>query len=457
MYGIRVGEWLFNDPDLSKQWYFDNPGTESWQREGADIRLVDVWKQYNGNPAIIVAVVDGGINQEHPDLQDNLWTNPGEIPKNGIDDDGNGYIDDVHGYNFVDDNAILVPHRHGTHVAGTIGATNNNETGISSIAGGNGTPGSGVKLMSCQILKSLTSTGGEVASDPFIAAAIKYGADNGAVISQNSWGYAVGTGRNTSSYINPVHKEAIDYFIKYAGCDNNGEQLDGSPMKGGIVLFASGNANTSDPRIAAPADYDKVVAVAAIEADYRKASYSNYGTYMDISAPGGALNGDGRIWSTTTKLAGNYEYLAGTSMACPLVSGVAALVIEKYGVGKKGFTPETLKEILYQSAYDLDEYNPRYTGQLGHGCVDATAALKIDVSNLHPFTLKSNQVTDNTLIFSVSSSMAGYVHRMQGGGFKFQMKTQHLIANAIIQSQFSITSHTAAYTKYQSIISYLIK
>ena len=102
-------------------------------------------------------------------------------------------------------------------------------------------------------------------------------------------------------------------------------------MKGGIVLFASGNANTSDPRIAAPADYDKVVAVAAIEADYRKASYSNYGTYMDISAPGGALNGDGRIWSTTTKLAGNYEYLAGTSMACPLVSGVAALVIEKYG------------------------------------------------------------------------------------------------------------------------------
>ena len=407
MYGARVGEWLFDDPDLSKQWYFDNPGTEFWQRESADIRLVDVWKQYNGNPAIIVAVVDGGINQEHPDLQDNLWTNPGEIPKNGIDDDGNGYIDDVHGYNFVDDNAILVPHRHGTHVAGIIGATNNNGTGISSIAGGNGTPGSGVKLMSCQILKSLTSTGGEVASDPFIAAAIKYGADNGAVISQNSWGYAVGTGRNTSSYINPVHKEAIDYFIKYAGCDNNGEQLDGSPMKGGIVLFASGNANTSDPRIAAPADYDKVVAVAAIEADYRKASYSNYGTYMDISAPGGALNGDGRIWSTTTKLAGNYEYLAGTSMACPLVSGVAALVIEKYGVGKKGFTPETLKEILYQSAYDLDEYNPRYTGQLGHGCVDATAALKIDVSNLHPFTLKSNQVTDNTLIFSVSSSMAG--------------------------------------------------
>lgn len=262
--------------------------------------------------------------------------------------------------------------------------------------------------MSCQILKSLISIGGEVASDPFIAAAIKYGADNGAVISQNSWGYAATrAGRNASSYINPVHKEAIDYFIKYAGCDNKGEQLDGSPMKGGIVLFASGNANTSDPRIAAPADYEKVVAVAAIEADYRKASYSNYGTYTDISAPGGSLDGDGRIWSTTTERSNNYEYLAGTSMACPLVSGVAALVIEKYGVGKKGFTPEALKEILYQSAYDLDEYNPRYAGQLGHGCVDAAAALEIDVSNLHPFILKSNQITDNMLIFSVSSSMSG--------------------------------------------------
>ena len=446
LYGVRTREWLFNDPDLSRQWYLDNPGTESWQKKGADIRLFDVWKQYNGNPAVIVAVVDGGINQEHPDLQDNLWTNPDEIPGNGMDDDGNGYVDDIHGYNFVDDNATLVPHRHGTHVAGTIGATNNNGTGISSIAGGDGTSGSGVRLMSCQILKSLTSIGGEVASDPFIAAAIKYGADNGAVISQNSWGYAATrAGRNASSYINPVHKEAIDYFIKYAGCDNKGEQLDGSPMKGGIVLFASGNANTSDPRIAAPADYEKVVAVAAIEADYRKASYSNYGTYTDISAPGGSLDGDGRIWSTTTERSNNYEYLAGTSMACPLVSGVAALVIEKYGVGKKGFTPEALKEILYQSAYDLDEYNPRYAGQLGHGCVDAAAALEIDVSNLHPFILKSNQITDNMLIFSVSSSMSGNGKLILYNGIGSKVLDLHLKLEAASLHAVDITKLSAGY------------
>ena len=398
VYGARTGEWLFNDPGLSKQWYLNNPGTESWQEAGADIRLFDVWKEYNGHPNIIVSVVDGGIALDHPDLQTNLWTNPGEIPDNGIDDDGNGYTDDVHGYNFVDHTANIIGHRHGTHVAGVIGAANNNGKGISGIAGGTGSPDTGVKLMSCQILKQGGMT--DILSND-IGAAVKYGADNGAVISQNSWGYT------SSSYIDPTHKAAIDYFIKYAGCDNDGNQLEGSPMKGGIVLFASGNANTSNPHTAAPADYDKVVAVAAINADYKKASYSNYGTYMDISAPGGDGSDERKIWSTTIASSGYYEYRAGTSMACPMVSGVAALVIQKYGVGKKGFTPDKLKDILYGSAYDLDKYNPDYAGQLGFGCVDAAAALKIDVSKLVPFTLKANRITDNKLMFSVGSRMAG--------------------------------------------------
>ena len=246
--------------------------------------------------------------------------------------------------------------------------------------------------------------------------------------------------------LNAKHRPAKAGEVQmFAGCDNKGEQLDGSPMKGGIVLFASGNANTSDPRIAAPADYEKVVAVAAIEADYRKASYSNYGTYTDISAPGGSLDGDGRIWSTTTKRSNNYEYLAGTSMACPLVSGVAALVIEKYGVGKKGFTPEALKEILYQSAYDLDEYNPRYAGQLGHGCVDAAAALEIDVSNLHPFILKSNQITDNMLIFSVSSSMSGNGKLILYNGIGSKVLDLHLKLEAASLHAVDITKLSAGY------------
>lgn len=404
----RAEGWGFDDADLPRQWYLNNPGTETWQQAGADIRLGEVWKTYNGHPSIVVSVVDGGIATAHPDLQPNLWVNPGEVPDNGLDDDGNGYVDDVHGYNFVDGNANLVPHRHGTHVAGLVGAASNNGTGMAGVAGGDGTPNSGVKLMSCQILKHGALGLDDLATD--IGAAIKYGADNGAVISQNSWGYAADRGARTTaaSYIDPAHKAAIDYFIKYAGCDNDGHQLPDSPMKGGIVLFASGNANSPSPRVAAPADYEPVVAVAAIEADYRKASYSNYGDYMDIAAPGGALSGNvQRIWSTTIPAWGDYEYRSGTSMACPLVSGVAALLIEKYGVGRKGFTPDRLKEMLYASAYDLDVYNPTYAGQLGHGGVDATAALNVDLSKLQPLMLKTKQVTDNALTFSVSGALAG--------------------------------------------------
>ena len=416
----------FNDPLFGGQWPLYNDGTINANAQaGADINVLPAWEKTAGRSDVIVAVVDEGVEYTHPDLAGNMWSG---IGKNFCDRDN-------------DD--ITWGEGHGTHVAGTIAAVSNNGIGISGIAGGTG-GGNGAKIMSCEIFHP--TDGHYDANSNATADAIKYAADNGAVICQNSWGYAATrAGRNASSYINPVHKEAIDYFIKYAGCDNKGEQLDGSPMKGGIVLFASGNANTSDPRIAAPADYEKVVAVAAIEADYRKASYSNYGTYTDISAPGGSLDGDGRIWSTTTERSNNYEYLAGTSMACPLVSGVAALVIEKYGVGKKGFTPEALKEILYQSAYDLDEYNPRYAGQLGHGCVDAAAALEIDVSNLHPFILKSNQITDNMLIFSVSSSMSGNGKLILYNGIGSKVLDLHLKLEAASLHAVDITKLSAGY------------
>lgn len=204
----------FNDTFIAKQWYLENPGTESWQQLGADIRVADAWKKCTGDPRIIVAVMDGGVQVDHPDLVDNIWVNEGEIPGNGIDDDGNGYIDDINGYNFMYDSGKLTPMKHATHVAGIIAASGNNGKGIAGIAGGNGTAGSGVKLMSTQVLGATSSNN--------TAAAIKYGADNGAVISQNSWGYNTTT--TSVSYIDPADKAAIDYFIKYAGCDNDGNQ-----------------------------------------------------------------------------------------------------------------------------------------------------------------------------------------------------------------------------------------
>ena len=204
----------------------------------------------------------------------------------------------------------------------------------------------------------------------------------------------------------PADKAAIDYFIKYAGCDNDGNQLPDSPMKGGIVIFAAGNDNVSNPGTASPADYDAVVSVAAIAPDYTKASYSNYGSYIDISAPGGNLNGNGMVYSTIHN--SSYGDMSGTSMACPMVSGVAALVIQKYGLNERGFTPDRLKEILFKSAYDVDNYNPKYAGQLGYGCVDATAALGIEVTDEMPtLTLKNSKVSDGNLLFWVNYQLAG--------------------------------------------------
>lgn len=399
VYETQNADTPFNDPQLPKQWNYNNPGTETWQQKGADIRLFNSWTQYNGNPNIIVAIVDGGIALEHPDLKANLWTNSGEIPGNGIDDDHNGYIDDVHGYNFVSNSPNITPHRHGTHVAGTVAAVNNNGEGVCGIAGGDGTINSSVKLMSCQIFQHPDGnyfTDQETQNTP---AAIKYAADNGALICQNSWGY--------TGDINPADKAAIDYFVKYAGCDKDGNQLPESPMKGGIVIFATNNNNSSNPSNATPADYEKVLGVAALGPDYKKGAYSNYGNYIDLSAPGGTENGVKGIYSTTLSQLGNYEYRYGASMASPHVSGVAALVLEKYGIGKKGFTASQLEEILLTTAYDINKYNPQYVGKLGYGCVDASAALAATLPESKAFVLVSNPITNDELAFRVNKDLAG--------------------------------------------------
>lgn len=389
---IRGTYLPWNDTEIDRQWNFHNPGTKSWQAKGADIRVADIWDQYNGNPTIIVAVIDEGIDINHPDLQANLWTNSDEIPGNGIDDDGNGYIDDVHGYNFASSSPTMNPYDHGTHVAGIIGAVSNNQKGVAGIAGGDGTPGSGVKIMCCQNINFRIENNS--------AAAIKYAADNGAVICQNSWGY--------TGSIKQVDKDAINYFIENAGCDDNGNQLLSSPMKGGIVLFATNNNNTSNPSDATPADYEKVIGVAAIGPDFKKASYSDYGDYIDICAPGGAQTPTEAMVYSTYK-SSSYGYLAGASMACPHVSGVAALIIEKYGVGKRNFTAEQLKEILLNTAYDVDAYNPNYVGKLGSGCVNAAGALQADLpdANSPVLLLKSNPVTNGILQFQVKSELSG--------------------------------------------------
>lgn len=383
----------FNDPRLKEQWHYNNVGKGVPSGVmGCDINLFKAWEITTGKPNVVVCVVDGGVDVDHPDLIDNMWINQAERDGvAGVDDDKNGFVDDINGYCFVTNQGNLRPDEdaHGTHVAGTVAAKNNNNEGVAGVAGGNGDADSGVRIMSAAIFR-------EGASGGNAPAAIKYGADNGAVISQNSWGYRYGSG----IYTTPASlKAAIDYFVKYAGVDKDGNQKPGSPMKGGVILFAAGNDGREYN--SQPAAYEACVAVAAIGPNFKKASYSNYGTWVDISAPGGdqRFGTSAGVLSTTDPAAANvrnwYEYYQGTSMACPHASGVAALVVSH--LGGPGFTNEDLKNRLLASVLpvDIDKQNPGAAGRLGSGYIDAYAALTLVNKKIAPESPKFNASKTN--------------------------------------------------------------
>ncbi len=398
----------FDDPLYTDQWNFRNTGavgayTDALDNQttssiaGADINIEPAWSLSTGDPDVIVAIVDGGIDTAHPDLKESLWTNPGEIPGNGIDDDNNGYVDDCHGYNFVDDNGTILPTEHGSHVAGVIAARNNNGTGVCGIAGGNGAPGTGARLMSCQIFRKNPDynprdprSREDIGTGDLnqTAAAIVYGANNGALISQNSWGFDLDV-RSTPRVI----KEAIDYFEKYAGGSKTRRPL----MKGGVVVFAASNDATAQPTY--PAAEDNVISVAAWNPDFQPSWYTNYGETVDIAAPGGSYPDRGKypsegglptsaVLSTVSTDAdgrGRYGYMQGTSMACPHISGIAALIVSKYG--NASFTSEDLRRRILAGVKRMD-YNDyvtdRYFDGMGLGYADALAALTDDANAAAP-------------------------------------------------------------------------
>ena len=388
---VRNVPFPFNESERSQQmqWHYNNTGNIFAQTSqlGADANVYAAWQLSTGNPDVIVAVVDQGVKYDHEDLAANMWVNEAELNGTpGVDDDGNGYVDDIYGYNFTKETGELdfsAELMHGTHVAGTIAAVNNNGVGVCGIAGGSGR-GDGVKIMSCEILgKSESGSSGAGLAGQIRA--IKYAADNGAVICQNSWGYTAGTISVTDwtrgSY--SALSRAMEYFNKYAGLDENGNQT--GPMAGGIVLFAAGNDASSE--VCYPAADANAISVGATAFTGAPAYYTNYGTWVRISAPGGdqmLSNAYGGVYSTSVAADGSsgYEGSQGTSMACPHVSGACALAVSYYyGAEKrKGLTGEMLRQALLSSTQSVDRYctskYQQYLGNMGIGSLDTYKLLR---------------------------------------------------------------------------------
>ncbi len=373
----------FDDALYAHQWNLVNDGSMFTKDgvvkslAGADVQVADAWEKSTGDNSVVVAVLDEGIFIDHEDLAANIWVNSDENGSLDEDRDSNGYKGDRNGYNFVYDTGKITwtnkfDSGHGTHVAGTIAALNNNSIGVSSIAGGDGTPGSGVKIMVCQIFSGNVSTGLYN-----VVRAMKYAADNGAVVLQCSWGYVSGAvheyewgeaGFATEEEwiaASPIEKEALDYFIHNAGSPNG-------VIEGGVAVFAAGNENA--PMAGYPGAADYCVSVAATSADFTPATYTNYGPGTTISAPGGDQDYYFEYFNEETKAYGDvgcilstlpyhvspsgYGYMEGTSMACPHVSAVVALGLSYATKLRKHFKAEEIRALLCdaKSVTPIDSY-----------------------------------------------------------------------------------------------------
>jgi len=343
-----------NDENFSKQWYLQNTGQIILENisgtPDADIYASEAWDIETGNPDVVVAIIDSGIDYTHPDLRAKIWNNTDEIPSNGIDDDQNGYIDDIRGWDFYyNDNNITDGYGHGTMCAGVAAASTNNKIGISGV-------GWNCMIMPLRIFNETGNTTGQL----FAVQAIKYAVDNGAKVISMSFG---------GSNVPKTLQDAVNYA--YA--------------KGVFLCAAAGNYDTAVKSY--PAACENVTAVAATNQNDKRCSPqdwgtgagSNYGNWVDIAAPGNLIYTTLPTYQVYFNKLGakqNYDYGDGTSFAAPMVAGVAALLISK----DPSLTPDAVTTIL---SGNVDPYNSNE--YIGSGRLNAQKALAaLFLSNLPP-------------------------------------------------------------------------
>lgn len=327
-------EQQFNDPMAGRVWAFNDAA-----QNGVSVNAA--YKEYGttNTSQVIVAVVDTGVDYNHEDLKNVVWTNPGEIAGNKIDDDGNGYVDDVYGINTLvrDSNGKATAnnmdgHSHGTHVSGTIAAAQNNGTGIAGIA-------SNVRIMG---IRTVPNNGDE--TDVDVAEAFIYAAKNGAKLINCSFGKSHNEG-----------KKLIPETLKYI-----------ADTYGTLVVAAAGNDSSDNDRTPTyPASFDNenLLIIASTSSNGGMSYFSNYGkNTVDVAAPGS------NVYSTTP---GNrYESMSGTSMATPTTVGVAAEVLSHF----PNLTYKQLKEVLMQSVTKVDSFKNK---MVSGGRIDLKRALEL--------------------------------------------------------------------------------
>jgi len=340
-----------DDPEFTTQWALDNTG-QTGGLVDADIDAVEAWGIEQGDHEVVIAIIDTGVDYTHEDLADNIWHNPGEIPDNGVDDDNNGYIDDVIGWDFVDvsggsvdedfeipDNDPMDKHGHGTHVAGIAGAVTNNGIGVSGVCWN-------CKIMPLKAGYKAVSGSGEIESEA-AAQSILYAAENGARVINLSWG-------------DYRKSNLIDDAITFA------------TNRGMIICAAAGNENASYTAFPASSENMAVVAVGASDNKDKKALFSNYGSEVDVSAPGVD------IFNTYPK--NSYKNISGSSTATPHVSGLAALLFSYFD----DIAPIEVKTRIMRSVDVLEDL---YEKNSTSGRINLNSALKYVFTKPHLITL----------------------------------------------------------------------